>query len=790
MNFLERHFLKLDQGEFIRVTKQDSNGKENHRSFNDLEMCQEFLAKNGFVDIRITPNPSNSANSHEENNITRAFHFYVEIKTKEYEDFKSQNDFLKPTYIVKSGSDLHLYWALKEPIYLPNEDWQKIQNALIRKFGANAATSNPAYPMQMPDTSNNVEENPHEYTMEDFRHALFKDSAPCDPKTENFQQVINNCSALTEISAKIDQKINVDSKERNAIGNIVKFIFEADGESFINELFKDIPNYTVGATTDQYNAVASIPNTCKQLQESGICPGTCQLMQEINQTSPADFIDRTGVELQLTEDLLQNAKDDDNFQELLIRAKDMNAVDRENLIRRIKEASEVGITQIRQLLKDISARDKGTAYQSNGKFNHLEAAKDIAEKHKLIHYENDFYQFSNGIWQRIPKNKAESIVHKEIKERSKNQVISEVLSAIRREKLINAETVEAHQNRMDIAVNNGLLNVETKSLQTLLPEHYRFKKMNAGYNPNAKYPEFLTLVNDLFKGDSDITEKILLLQEICGYLLIPDYKLVKKMFFFYGPNADNGKSSFLNIIQSLIGDDYFEAVRMSDLNGFLLQRLRGKHANIVGDEKANATVEDGIIKMLIGETDQITADRKHAEAINFFNKARLIFSLNQLPNAEQRDEGYFTRVLILEFNNRFLTAPDPNDPRQMKADPSKIQRITEKEKDGILNWMLEGLGRLLKNGLLTIPQSSEQALEKYKLDSNSVLKFVQDRCELKPKSEVDRTTVYQAYAECCSQNGYKKISAAKFYEAMEQKIKGVSQKRTAKKRLLVGIRLK
>jgi putative DNA primase/helicase len=163
--------------------------------------------------------------------------------------------------------------------------------------------------------------------------------------------------------------------------------------------------------------------------------------------------------------------------------------------------------------------------------------------------------------------------------------------------------------------------------------------------------------------------------------------------------------------------------------------------------------------------------------------------VNQLPNADQRDEGYFTRVLILKFNNRFLINPDPNDARQMKADPRKVTHIKEQEKNGILNWMLEGLSRLLENCELTIPESSVQALEDYKLESNTVLKFVKEQCDLEQGSEEGRSKVYQVYSEWCQQNGHRKVSAAKFYNRIIT-VDGVSSRRTAQGRFIAGIRLR
>ena len=117
----------------------------------------------------------------------------------------------------------------------------------------------------------------------------------------------------------------------------------------------------------------------------------------------------------------------------------------------------------------------------------------------------------------------------------------------------------------------------------------------------------------------------------------------------------------------------------------------------------------------------------------------------------------------------------------------KIDRIIENELDGILNWMLEGLQRLLQNKQLTIPVSSIEALDEYKTENNSVLQFVQDKCDLGANEKILRSKLYENYTQWSLDNGFKhKTSANTFFKTLESEF-DITQHKSDGSRYLIGI---
>ncbi|MGZ8159362.1 MAG: hypothetical protein ACXWT4_11190, partial [Methylobacter sp.] len=96
------------------------------------------------------------------------------------------------------------------------------------------------------------------------------------------------------------------------------------------------------------------------------------------------------------------------------------------------------------------------------------------------------------------------------------------------------------------------------------------------------------------------------------------------------------------------------------------------------------------------------------------------------------------------------------------------------ELPGIFNWALEGLHRLLKNHCFTIPPSSVEEVENYKLSNNPVALF----CKLHLKSSHQQVSpskdgtlvqhVFFAFDAFCRSNKFKSLDIAIFGKQMSQ----------------------
>lgn len=229
-----------------------------------------------------------------------------------------------------------------------------------------------------------------------------------------------------------------------------------------------------------------------------------------------------------------------------------------------------------------------------------------------------------------------------------------------------------------------------------------------------------------------------------------------------------GKKNVSNIPWQEIGDKFKTA------------ELLGKLANVFSDLPSKSIDDTGIFKVVTGE-DYLMAEKKNKNPFKFKPFARLVFSCNELPrNYVDRTEGFYRRLIIVPFNRQI----EKN--KIDKALKYKFQR----EKEGILNWALEGLKRLYENNFeFSENELTDGVKKEYKRENNNVISFVEECCELDGLFSCSRIELYEAYKEFCVEAGLKALSQIKFNKELEGNF-NITRSRNRKLRSWNGVRIK
>lgn len=342
--------------------------------------------------------------------------------------------------------------------------------------------------------------------------------------------------------------------------------------------------------------------------------------------------------------------------------------------------------------------------------------------------------------------------------------------------LIQKPVREINSNAFIINVQNGLYNVLDDSFKAHTPDYISTVQIGASYEPGAVCPRFMEFLHSILHD-----EEIPLMQEIFGYLLIPVNKAQKSFVFVGAPNA--GKSTLLSVAQEiLLGAENVSNVPWQSLGDrFNKAELFGKLANIFADLPSRSIDDNGMFKALTGE-DFITAERKNKDPFSFRPYARLLFSCNEIPrNYGDRSDGFYRRLLIVRFDHSIPKA---------QRDPNLREKLFV-EKNGILMWAVEGLKRLIASGYaFTETKATRAELQRYKVESNSVLLFVEECCVVEESAECAREELFQSYREYCNKNGLKPMSQANFNKDVESIDPSISRKtdRLGKRRVWRGLR--
>ncbi len=332
-----------------------------------------------------------------------------------------------------------------------------------------------------------------------------------------------------------------------------------------------------------------------------------------------------------------------------------------------------------------------------------------------------------------------------------------------------------NRNPYLVNVRNGLLDIRDMSFKEHTPSYLSTVQLNVEYNPQANCPQFEKFLNEVLD-----CRLIPLVQEILGYLLTTNTS-AQKSFVLLGP-ARTGKSTLLWVVEYLLlGKKNVSNIPWQEIGDkFKTAELLGKLANVFSDLPSKSIDDTGIFKVVTGE-DYLMAEKKNKNPFKFRPFARLVFSCNELPkNYVDRTEGFYRRLIIVPFNRQI----DKN--KIDKALKYKFQR----EKEGILNWALEGLRRLYENNFeFSENELTDEVKKEYKRENNNVISFVEECCEIDSLFSCSRIEIYESYKEFCGESGLKALSQIKFNKELEGNF-NVTRARSGKLRLWNGVRIK
>ena len=275
-------------------------------------------------------------------------------------------------------------------------------------------------------------------------------------------------------------------------------------------------------------------------------------------------------------------------------------------------------------------------------------------------------------------------------------------------------------------------------------------KINHNYNPEAVCEIVDQTLKKLAVGDDEIIQ---LLKEAVGYTFFRRNEL-RKAFMLTGEKK-NGKSTFLAMLKTLLGENNTSALDLKELGDrFSSASMFNKLANI-GDDISDEFITNPAIFKKIVSGDRIRGELKGEKEFFFEPYCKLFFSANDIPKMKDKTGAVLDRLIIIPFNARF----DVKDP---DYDPYiKYKLIQEDALERLILLGLQGLKDVLKNQRFTLPEKSRRELAEYEIGNNPILQFFAD---VERADIVGQTTtgVYNRYCSFCMDNFCKPISNIEF----------------------------
>jgi len=413
-------------------------------------------------------------------------------------------------------------------------------------------------------------------------------------------------------------------------------------------------------------------------------------------------------------------------------------------------------------------------WDGKGNFLPTRLAEIIMQFDHFIFDRGELYYYDKGVYVPGGNDYVKLKAKERLEDDYKNYRGEEVLHNVKLVKKHDAAKLD--DSPTFINLGNGLLDWNTKELCKHNHVSGSTIRIPVQYDPDATCHLIEKFLHEVLPPDC-----IDLIFEAIGYCLIYDIRF-EKAFLFLG-NGANGKSTLIKLLKQFLGKDNVATESLQDIteNRFRAGNLAGKLVNLFPDLDNRALRGTGSFKALVSG-DPITVEKKYKEPFTLENKAKMIFSCNEIPRSYDTSPAFYRRLIIIRFPNSFPEG---------KADTGLLDKlISGDEFSGLLNKALVGLNRLFKNDKFSATESTIIELRKYREDNENVILFIDEMCKVGNQFEIPISELFETYGEWCEDQGIKAFGKQSFNKQLNNSLDNLIQGRDGTIRTWKGIALK
>lgn len=344
--------------------------------------------------------------------------------------------------------------------------------------------------------------------------------------------------------------------------------------------------------------------------------------------------------------------------------------------------------------------------------------------------------------------------------------------------LVPAEREDFDKFKYLLNVENGILDLKTGKLAPHDRETRLTKITNVTFDENAKCPNWLEFLEQIFLGDKEL---INYMQRLIGYALTGE--ITEQIMVFLIGGGSNGKSTFINTIKDLMGEygkqaksDTFIKKKETGANNDIARLVGSRFVSAIESEDGEHLSESFVKQITGGEP--VLARFLRQEYFEYTPEFKVFFTTNHKPVIKGVDEGIWRRIRLIPFNLQL--------PKELRD--KKLAEKLSLEMSGILNWAVEGC-RIWQREGLNDPTIVMKATNDYKEDMDILAPFLNEVCHLNSLQQIEAKELYQIYSNWCFKNGEVELKNRAFYRIMETK--GYKRERGTGNRIyFLGITIK
>ncbi len=317
---------------------------------------------------------------------------------------------------------------------------------------------------------------------------------------------------------------------------------------------------------------------------------------------------------------------------------------------------------------------------------------------------------------------------------------------------------------------NGVIDLETGELHPGRQADFLRSAAPLEYpGLHVEAPAWEKALLEIFGGNQ---ETVCYLQTVLGYAITG--KVIEHIFVvFFGPEGRNGKSTIVNTLSYILGQDLAGVIPVETL---LAQKytqnpagprpdilsLRGRRLCFSSESGEGHRLSSEKVKLLSGG-DILSARAPHAkEDVTFSPTHTLFFSSNHLPQISLTDKALWQRIHVFPFLQRFVDDPEKDNERPKdKYLPDKLKA----EAPAILSWLVRGSLAWQRDGLQK-PSAVATATGEYYKSMDLVSQFYEDECLLGASYKAKAKDLWERYEEW-GKRQERYLGSGKFYERLK-----------------------
>lgn len=409
---------------------------------------------------------------------------------------------------------------------------------------------------------------------------------------------------------------------------------------------------------------------------------------------------------------------------------------------------------------DIITRDEAFSeelfFDSDGKFLHSRFGNYMLTNSNILKIDNQVHIYtSDNLYSNDP-NEFEKVMLQKIpilKDAQRKEVYKYIALKCAKE--------GEFANPRYVGLKNTILDIETMEELPYTPNLVINNRINQEYNTEAYSSVMDKTLNKVCCNDPQIR---ILLEEMIGYTLYR--KNLMQVCFILTGEGSNGKSTILNCLKKLIGKQNYTSLDLRELEEtFKPSELYNKLANIGDDISAKYMESSSVFKKVVtGES--FIVQRKYGQPFELECYATQIFCANELPQVNDKSDGFSRRIVIIPFNAVFKKI-DPD------YDPFIEDKLLSQESISyLLKLAIDGLRRVIINRGFTSSNVGEKEKADYVKLNNNVIEWFEYEPSLENESVSD---VYLAYQVWCTQNGCMPVKKLNLTKELKKKYNLVSK---------------